>query len=123
LLEMFAKASPRLQDEIEKALCDLGDIKENLVPMRWDANEHMKRARLWEHISFAEASDYGYLPEHVQKMQERSIEMQGKILKKIEELNKKFAAELAEERSKAAQRGTPIQTLASPPPPPEDETP
>jgi hypothetical protein len=119
LLDMFAKASLGLREKIEKDLCGLGDIKDNLVPMRWDANEHMKRARLWENITPAEARRYGYLPDQVIEMQRRSVEMQGKILKQIEDLTEKYAKALAKERGEAVQHGTPIQMLV--PPPPEDE--
>lgn len=121
LLEMFLKASSGLRENIGKDLCALGDIKDNLVAMRWDANEHMKRARLWENITPNEAARYGYLPAQVAEMQRRSIDMQGKILQKIKELTDKYALALAKERGERVQHDTPIHMLI--PPPPDDETP
>lgn len=92
LFDIHQQASPGLKAEIVASLQALGDLPDNLVPMRSDANEHLKNARSWHDIDPKEAARYGYSADDVSKMRDRETAMRGAILKHIDALIKTFKA-------------------------------
>lgn len=101
LIDIYSKAGPKLKGEIMQALDDIGDFKDNLVPMRSDANEHVKNAKSWyeiKHTPEIEAK-YGYTADDFRDMRRREdLAMEAvkkRIAKVIEDFEKKLKAERA----------------------------
>ena len=86
LLAMYKKAPQPLRYEMEAFLRNLGDFKENLMPMHSEANEKLKSDRLWSDISAQEAALYGYTdPNDLVRMVEQQTIAREKIILKINE--------------------------------------
>jgi predicted phosphohydrolase len=113
LLEMHQGADDRIKGEIRRALEGLGDVRDNLWPMESRANQHMKGARSWHHVSFEEAADFGYTPDDVRSMRREEDRMRREIKARIEQLVRHFESQLA-----GAPAGPPPPPRALPPLPP-----
>jgi hypothetical protein len=85
LLAMYKKASQQLRQQMEAFLSDLGDFKENLMPMHSEANEKLKSDRLWSDISAQDAALYGYTPPDLERMIGQQTIVREKIILKINE--------------------------------------
>jgi hypothetical protein len=94
LLEMYKKAPQQLREQMEKFLGDLGDFKENLMPMHSEANEKLKSDRLWSELSAADAALYGYTPADLERMIGEQTIAREKIIVKINEKVAEFGITL-----------------------------
>ena len=75
LLDLYKTGDANTRREIRATLQKLGDLPENLVPMRSDANVTLKNARPWRELDAAEAATYGYSADDIRKMVIREQEM------------------------------------------------
>lgn len=116
LFDIHQQASPALKAEIVAALQALGDLPDNLVPMRSDANEHLKSAKSWHDIDPKDAARYGYSAADVQMMRDRETAMRDAIHEHIKELIKTFKAKRDAEviiHRHAAGVGIPAEQLSN----------
>ena len=73
-LKVYASASKAEQQAMGRALIDLGDIPDNLVRMRADAN-NFKSAKAWKDMSLDELKKFGYDDKDYERMVKREADM------------------------------------------------
>ncbi|MFD4601983.1 DUF4157 domain-containing protein [Streptomyces sp. NPDC058464] len=91
LLAFYAQAPAEVQAVLRQELAALGDLPENLVRMRADANgSSLKSNKSWADISYAKAEKFGYSVSDVDGARAREEQAYAEILRRIEELTAKY---------------------------------
>ncbi|MER5519422.1 DUF4157 domain-containing protein [Streptomyces sp. NPDC002763] len=91
LLAFYAKAPAEVQAVLRNELAALGDLPDNLVRMRADANgSSLKSNKSWADIPYAKAAKFGYSAADVDAIRAREAQTYADILRRIEELTAKY---------------------------------
>jgi len=84
--KVYAKASPRVQEQMEKGLKDVGDLLGNLFSMHADANMHWKNGRKWSELNPADGAEHGYSVDDVVTMQKNEARVEKIVNDEIEKV-------------------------------------
>jgi hypothetical protein len=92
LLRFYAQAPAEVQAVLREELAALGDLPDNLVRMRADANgSSLKSNKSWAEIPSSQAEKFGYSEADVKAVRLREDRAHAEILKRIEELTSTYA--------------------------------
>ncbi|MFD3584527.1 DUF4157 domain-containing protein [Streptomyces sp. NPDC058683] len=99
LLAFYAQAPAEVQALLRNELAALGDLPDNLVRMRADANgSSLKSNKSWADIPYAKAAKFGYSASDVDAIRAREAQTYADILRRIEELTAKYTKQGAGQR-------------------------
>ncbi|MGW1877917.1 eCIS core domain-containing protein [Streptomyces sp. NPDC001975] len=99
LLAFYAQAPAEVQELLRNELAALGDLPDNLVRMRADANgSSLKSNKSWADIPYAKAAKFGYSVADVDAIRAREAQTYADILRRIEELTAKYTKRGAGQR-------------------------
>jgi hypothetical protein len=89
VLKIYEKAPRDVQRDIVNELVDIGDIQENLVRMRKDANE-FKSDKSWHDIITSDVEKFGYKFDDIKKMRDKYDSVKPIIRKRIRDISAKY---------------------------------
>ena len=112
LLELHAKASPAVKEQIERAIQDLGDERANLARMEKVANQTWKSDRSWENIYYEKVASL-YTPEMVDAMRAREAALREHYKQLINGLVARFSKRQESGEMSAFEHPSPRLTAAS----------
>lgn len=95
LLKLYPEASAVVKEEMKSELRALGDMEENLVRMRHDANSGMKSNKSWNDLTYEQAKPFGYTNTDVDKIRGREATALAIIKDKIASLTAHFKAKVS----------------------------
>ncbi|MEU9154661.1 DUF4157 domain-containing protein [Streptomyces sp. NPDC048417] len=91
LLAFYAQAPAEVQAVLRNELAALGDLPDNLLRMRADANgSSLKSNKSWADIPYAKAQKFGYSASDVDAVRAREARAYAEVLRRIEELTAKY---------------------------------
>ena len=88
-LAVLVVSRPNIQQEMLSRLESFGDIPENLVRMRADAN-NKKSSRSWNDIVYDEMSEFGYSNKNIEDIRARENRVRETIMRLIDDVTNEF---------------------------------